>query len=231
MKNYAVTLQSEPWESFRCQKAANSLDIDVKKKLIHQFAVDADIESPFNVGLIVGASGSGKSTLAESIYGVDALERILDLTLPVIEQFPTDYTYDDCARMLCGVGLSAVTCWIRPAGTLSNGQRERAEIALQMSRGKEQVVIDEWTSVVDRTVGKIMSECIQKWARKTETRVVVISCHYDVMEWLQPDWVIDCNKQDYLDLRGSKKNDQKNCISASGKSTANLGSILASITI
>lgn len=31
----------------------------------------------------------------------------------------------------------------------------------------------------------------------------MVSCHYDVADWLQPDWVIDCNKQEYLEHRGS----------------------------
>ena len=206
MRTYSLELQSQPSNTFRCKKAANSLDIDVTKKLIHKFEVEADIESPFHVGLIVGASGSGKTTLAESIYGADAMTRLLDPKTPVIEQFPEDYTYDDCAKMLSGVGLSAVPCWIRPAGTLSNGQRERAEIALQMAQEKEIVVIDEWTFVVDRTVGKIMSECIQKWARKTDRRVVLMSCHYDVLDWLQPDWVIDANKQSFIDRRSLRRN-------------------------
>jgi len=205
MKNYALTLQSPVWDSFRCAKAANSLDIDVKKTLRHEFSVDADIETEFNVGLIVGASGSGKTTLAEMIYGSDALIRLLEPDKPVIEQFPDEFEYDQCARHLMGVGLSQVPCWIRPALTLSNGQKERAEIALQMSREDSRVVIDEWTSVVDRTVGKIMSECIQKWARRTEKQVVLLSCHYDVMDWLQPDWVIDCNKQTFVDRRSLRR--------------------------
>lgn len=201
MTEYTVTLESEPSRTFRCQKAANSVDLDVEKKLRHEFSIEADIESPYNVGLIVGASGSGKTTLAREIYGPESLQRVLDLTRPIIDQFPDDYTYDDCAALLCGVGLSAVPCWIRPAGSLSNGQRERAEIALQMSRGAEVVVIDEWTSVVDRTVGKVMSHCIQRWARKNDRRVVLASCHYDVIEWLQPDWIIDCNKAHFEDRR------------------------------
>lgn len=209
MKNYSLLLESKPHDSFRCKKAANSLDIDMGKKLRHEFSVDADIESDYNVGLIVGASGSGKTTLAESIYGVDSLHRVLDSSKPVIEQFPESYTYEDCARSLMGVGLSAVPCWIRPAVTLSNGQKERAEIALQMARDDSIVVIDEWTSVVDRTVGKIMSECIQKWARKSEKRVVLLSCHYDVFDWLQPDWVIDCNKQTYTDRRLLRRSRQE----------------------
>jgi ABC-type Mn2+/Zn2+ transport system ATPase subunit len=209
MKKYSLTLKADPWHSFRCQKAANSLDIDIKKKLIHQFDVDADIESPFNVGLIVGASGSGKTTLAEEIYGKESLVRILEPTKPIIEQFPESFTYEDCVRSLMGVGLSAVPCWIRPASTLSNGQKERAEIALQMAREDQLVVIDEWTSVVDRTVGKIMSECIQKWARKSEKQVVLLSCHYDVLDWLQPDWIIDANKQTFVDRRLLRRSRQE----------------------
>jgi energy-coupling factor transporter ATP-binding protein EcfA2 len=208
MKTYSLTLESKPWDSFRCQKAANSLDIDLAKKLRHDFSVTADIETDFNVGVIVGASGSGKTTLAENIYGSESLIRMLDPKKPVIEQFPESFTYEECAKNLAGVGLAAVPCWIRPASTLSNGQKERAEIALQMARDDELVVIDEWTSVVDRTVGKIMSDSIQRWARRTNKQVILLSCHYDVLDWLQPDWVIDANKQTFVDrrlLRRSRK--------------------------
>jgi energy-coupling factor transporter ATP-binding protein EcfA2 len=126
----------------------------------------------------------------------------LDMAQPVIDQFPETMSYDECAAMLCGVGLTAVPCWIRPAFTLSNGQRARAECALQMARDDiEMIVIDEWTSVVDRTVAKVMSHCIQKHARKTNKKIVLMSCHYDVLEWLNPDWVIDANKQTYENRR------------------------------
>lgn len=202
MQTVELTLQSEVFKTFRCQKAANSLDIDAEKKSIHHFKVTADLESPFKVGLIVGASGSGKTTLARRMFGDDCFREMLDLSLPVIDQFPERFTYDECAAMLCGVGLTAVPCWIRPAHTLSNGQRARAECALQMARDDGGItVIDEWTSVVDRTVAKVMSHCVQKHARRTERPVILLSCHYDVLEWLNPDWIIDCNRQEYADRR------------------------------
>ena len=202
MQTYELTLTSEVFKTFRCQKAANSLDIDAAKKAIHRFKVAADLATPYSVGLIVGASGSGKTTLAKRIFGDDCFRDVLDLTRPVVDQFPERYTYDECVAMLCGVGLTAVPCWIRPAVTLSNGQRARAECALQMAREDEGVtVIDEWTSVVDRTVAKVMSHCIQKHARRVQRPVVLMSCHYDVVDWLNPDWVIDCNRQDYTDRR------------------------------
>ena len=202
MQNFKLTLASPVATSFRATKAANSLDIDAEKKSIHNFEVQADLTTPFNIGLIVGASGSGKTTLAKHIYGDKCFVELLDMAQPVIDQFPESMSYDECAAMLCGVGLTAVPCWIRPAFTLSNGQRARAECALQMARDDiEMIVMDEWTSVVDRTVAKVMSHCIQKHARKTNKKIVLMSCHYDVLEWLNPDWVIDANKQTYENRR------------------------------
>lgn len=203
MQDYSVRLESPVATSFRCVNAANSMDIDVKKKSVHELKVSADIESDFNVGLIVGSSGSGKTTLARQIWGSDFEAKILDDAKPIIEQFPAHYSYDECASMLNSVGLSSVPCWIRPVYTLSNGQRFRAEIALRLSLQKdgETAIIDEWTSVVDRQVAKIMSHAVQKHARRFNKRIVLLSCHNDVFEWLNPDWVIDCSRQEYEERR------------------------------
>jgi ABC-type lipoprotein export system ATPase subunit len=201
MQNYVVQLQSEVFKTFRCQKAADSLDIDTAKKSIHHLSVSADLKSHFNVGLIVGSSGSGKTTLAKQIFGKDCFNVSIDPALPVIEQFPKDWSYDDCASALNGIGLTSVPTWIRPVYTMSNGQRARAEAALSMSNSQGLICIDEWTSVVDRTVAKVMSHCVAKYTRKTNKQVVLNSCHYDVIEWLNPDWIIDCNEQKYIDRR------------------------------
>lgn len=114
---------------------------------------------------------------------------------------PEHLTYDECSSLLNGIGLSSVPCWIRPVKTLSNGQRARAEAILLMSRSitKDDIVfIDEWTSVVDRTVAKAMSVCLYKFAKRHNKKVVILSCHFDILEWVKPNWVIDCNKQEFL---------------------------------
>lgn len=207
LQDYRVTLTSPVSDSYRCTRAANSVDLDVAKKSVHDFAVEADVESPFAVGLVVGASGSGKTTLARQVWGDVALRDVLDLSRPVIEQFPASMSYDDCVRALCAIGLSQVPCWIRPAHTLSNGQRARAEAALRIAQDNDgaPMVIDEWTSVVDRTVAKAMSHCVQRHARSVNRRVVLLSCHYDVIEWLQPDWIIDCNTATFADARSLRR--------------------------
>ena len=204
MKNqtYEVLLKSPVSTSFRCQKAANSLDIDTEKKSIHHLKIEADLKTPYNLGLIIGASGSGKTTLAKQIFGDDIFKNNLDETLPIIEQFPESMSYDDCAKLLNGVGLTSVPCWIRPVYTLSNGQKSRAEVALLLAdTSKDITAIDEWTSVVDRTVAKVMSHCVQKMIRRADKQIVLNSCHYDVIEWLNPDWIIDCNEQSYTNRR------------------------------
>ena len=55
------------------------------------------------------------------------------------------------------------------------------------------VVFDEFTSVVDRTVAKVGSAAVAKAIRggKIRCRFVAVTCHYDVTEWLAPDWVLD----------------------------------------
>jgi GNAT superfamily N-acetyltransferase len=55
------------------------------------------------------------------------------------------------------------------------------------------VVFDEFTSVVDRNVAKVCSAAIAKGIRRGHLpcRFVAVTCHYDVAEWLEPDWVLD----------------------------------------
>lgn len=187
-------------------KAAQSMDINLEEKLSHHLEIDADLDTAFNVGLIVGNSGSGKTTLAKKIYGDESFDSELDPKLPIIDQFPKEMSYDERSNILNAIGLSQVVCWIRPVQTLSNGQRFRAEAALKIAKQTDAVVcIDEWTSVVDRTVAKVMSHSLQKAARKFNKKFVLCSCHYDVIEWLQPDWVIDCNKQSFENRRSLRQ--------------------------
>jgi ABC-type ATPase with predicted acetyltransferase domain len=209
MQTYHVKLQSDVSKSYRCQRAADSLDIDAKKKSIHELTINADLKTEFSIGLIVGASGSGKTTLAKQMFGQNCFNVVIDVDKPIIDQLPEKLNYDECAEMLSGIGLTSVPCWIRPVKTLSNGQRARAEAVLNMIASNEINVIDEWTSVVDRTVAKVMSYCVQKFARKNKKRLILLSCHYDVMEWLNPDWVIDCNKQEFVDRRLLQSRERK----------------------
>lgn len=196
MQTYVVDLECVMSDSFRAQKAGDSVNLDPKTKSKHHLRIDCDIND-FNVGLILGASGSGKTTLAKKLFG-DNFDKN-----EILDQMPKELSYEDCIDALTGIGLTSIPCWMRPVYTLSNGQKNRAQAALKMasSKSEEIIAIDEWTSVVDRDTAKVMSHKLQKEARSKNKKIVLLSCHYDVIEWLNPDFIIDCNLGTFLDRK------------------------------
>jgi len=79
---------------------------------------------------------------------------------------------------------------------LSNGEKFRCDLARALLRESETascVVFDEYTSVVDRNVAKIASAALAKAIKsgKIQRRFVAVTCHYDITDWLEPDWVLD----------------------------------------
>ena len=92
---------------------------------------------------------------------------------------------------LGSVGLAFPPAWLRPYRTLSNGEAFRADIARSLAELDGLVVVDEFTSVVDRQVAQVASHTVQKAVRKAGRQFVAVTCHYDVADWLQPNWVYD----------------------------------------
>jgi len=164
----------------------------------------------WNIGVIYGSSGSGKTTILKQMGKLDSSN--FDGEKSLISNFdwlePVDAT-----MLLSGMGLSSVPTWLRPFHLLSNGEQFRAELAYKVGKAKdnEVILIDEFTSVVDRDVAKSMSFAIQKYVRKHNKIMIVASCHYDIIEWLTPDWVSSPQKNGgTLErsplLRGSRPN-------------------------
>jgi GNAT superfamily N-acetyltransferase len=56
-------------------------------------------------------------------------------------------------------------------------------------------VIDEFTSVVDRQIAQVGAYAFSKnWRRAQKDKpkqCVLLSCHYDIIDWCEPDWVYD----------------------------------------
>jgi GNAT superfamily N-acetyltransferase len=100
-------------------------------------------------------------------------------------------SFDEVTAALSGVGLGSVPTWLRPYGALSNGERFRADLARVICEAPPRVVIDEFSSVVDRQIAKFGALAFAKAWRRTGAQAVLLSCHYDVLDWLQPDWVLD----------------------------------------
>ena len=160
---------------------------------INTWSVDLPFEEKeWSVGLIVGPSGSGKTTIAHKLFG-DAIMPHYDWPSDksLVDAFPRDMGIKDIAKILSSVGFRSPPSWVRPFLALSNGEQFRVTIARGLAEKPEFLVCDEFTSVVDRTVAQIASAAVAKAVRKREGQFVAVACHYDVINWLQPDWVYD----------------------------------------
>jgi GNAT superfamily N-acetyltransferase len=190
-------------ESFRVRQVAGMFDVPLAAKATQSFSADIPDPSEYwQIGLIVGPSGSGKTTLARHVFGDNVYQA---------ESWPERAAVVDgfgkvdirtITSMLTAVGFSSPPAWLRPYAVLSNGERFRCDLAralLQHAKRKTDsptqriVVFDEFTSVVDRTVAKGGSAAVSKAIRQglVNCRFVAVTCHYDVADWLEPDWVTD----------------------------------------
>jgi GNAT superfamily N-acetyltransferase len=169
-------------------------DIPAQDKQCIKWEGDMPIEErDWQIGLIVGPSGSGKSTIARDVFGA-CVDRRLDWgASSVVDDFDKGLGMDEIARACQAVGFNTIPAWMRPYRVLSNGEKFRVELARRLLEAKEHdnlVVMDEFTSVVDRQVAQIGSYAVQKFVRKNpDMRFVGVSCHYDIIDWLNPDWV------------------------------------------
>ena len=152
----------------------------------------------WNIGVILGGSGSGKTTILKKMGDVKKV--IFDGEKPLISNF--DWLEPkDATLVLTSMGLSSVPTWLRPYHTFSNGEQYRATLAYLVASAKdgEVILVDEYTSVVDRDVAKAMSFALQKYIRRENKRIIVASCHYDILEWLMPDWTCSPQKGGVLE--------------------------------
>ena len=142
------------------------------------------IPSDFSIGLILGPSGSGKSLLLK-MFGQEK-ETVWNPEKAVVSHFATP---SDAIDRLMAVGLNSIPSWCRPFHVLSNGEQFRAGLARKLENG---AVVDEFTSVIDRNVAKAASVAMRRYVDRTGLKnIVLASCHYDILEWLRPDWYFD----------------------------------------
>lgn len=157
------------------------------------FDLEADLPlegRAWKVGAIVGPSGSGKSSLGAALGTV--YSPAWPSHAPIIDAIAPDGDFNAATSALAAVGLGSVPAWLRPHHVLSNGEQFRANLArLVAERPMGLTVLDEFTSVVDRQIAKVGAAAFAKAWKRGPGQVVALSCHYDVLDWLQPDWVFD----------------------------------------
>ena len=218
MPRFDVVVSCSIHDSFRVQQVAGMFDVPLEEKATERFAVELpNDDADWQIGLVVGPSGSGKSTVARHAFAADLYhESTWPADRAVIDCFG-DLPVRNVVELFTAVGFGSPPSWIKPYHVLSCGERFRCDLARALAKSRESraesrepeetsgprpstldsrpslVVFDEFTSVVDRTVAKVCSAAIAKGIRRGHLpcRFVAVTCHYDVAEWLEPDWVLD----------------------------------------
>lgn len=164
---------------------------------------NVDLSGDWNIGVVVGPSGSGKTSIGRQIFGEN---KIYDYTQgwspdkPIIDDIAPNGDFNEVTAALANVGLGSVPSWLRPFRVLSNGEQFRAGLAKIVCEKPDEIVIDEFTSVIDRQIARIGSQAFQKaWRRgNPKGKVVLLTPHYDILDWIQPDWVIDTKTKTFV---------------------------------
>jgi len=218
MPQIDVTVSCAVFDSFRVQQVGGMFDVPVSRRASERFQVDLpDLGDDWRIGLIVGPSGSGKSTIARRIFGDRLYRRGQWPRDKAVVDCLGDRPVKEITSLFTAVGFGSPPSWIKPYHVLSGGEQFRCDLARALAAGSGEwrvesgecikdthhspltpreypvVAFDEFTSVVDRNVARIASAAIAKGIRKgtITCRFVAVTCHYDVTEWLQPDWVLD----------------------------------------
>ena len=190
-----VVVESPIRSSFRVDQVRGMFDVPDKVAIRHEWDVDIPIESQaWTIGVIVGPSGSGKTTIGRRLFpgarfhvGYDWPE-----DAAIVDAFPADLDGKAITGALSAVGFSSPPHWLKRFCHLSNGQKFRCELARLMLESDDTVIVDEFTSVVDRDSAKVSSAAASKAIRRRKSpRLIALTCHYDVIDWLDPDWIYD----------------------------------------
>lgn len=190
MSSLAIVRETNITRTPRVMQLEGIFDIAPSQKSAEQWTVNLDLPEQWNIGLIVGPSGSGKTTVARELFG----EHIVtdwqwSQDKSIVDDFPREMSIKEITELLSSVGFSSPPSWLRPFRVLSNGEQFRVNMARTLASNKDIAVMDEFTSVVDRTVAQIGSAAIQKAVRRRNQKFIAVSCHYDIAEWLEPDWI------------------------------------------
>ena len=225
MPSFDIVRAVDVAKTYRVARVMSDFDIDPSHTGEH-FVGEINTPDEWHIGVIVGGSGTGKSTIARELYGDSVVAGFEWKAASVIDDMPEGCSVDEVERMFYAVGFGSVPSWLKPYSVLSNGEKMRVELARALLE-RDFVVFDEFTSVVDRQVAETACIAVNKAIHAANKQFIAVTCHYDVLEWLQPDWVLDTNTMKcFFTIARDLKND-----STSGSAGAKSGESLGVITI
>ena len=225
MPSFDIVKKLDIKETYRVARVLSDFEMDKSKGDVH-FKGEIEIPENWNVGLIYGASGTGKTTLVKELFPNAVVDEFSWGGWAFLDDFQKDIPFEEISKTLYAVGMGSVPSWVRPFHVLSNGEKMRVTLARGLLE-RDFFVFDEFTSVVDRQVAKVCSLAVSRYCKKHKKKFLAVSCHKDVVEWLEPDFTFctDDYKQNFPLARTQK---QTSLLESAG---AKNGQNLAVITI
>ncbi len=193
-----------------------------------RFAGSLPIEDlDWKIGVITGRSGTGKSTIAKKLFPEEYVNGFTYGAEAVLDDFPAGLSVADITQALCSVGFASPPDWLKRYELLSQGEKMRVDVARALLLSGKRVVFDEFTSVIDREIAHIACMAIAKSVRKSGKQFIAVTCHRDVIDWLEPDWVL-CTDDMSFD---KKKEPTRQLSSTSTRYLSSSGVFLGNIII
>lgn len=190
MRAVDLVVESPISTSMRARQVCAMFDVPPQEQARLSWKGSLDIDGDdWNVGIIVGPSGCGKSSIMRHLWG--DMPPLRWGAPSVIDDFAAAHGIQAVAEMCGAVGFNTIPAWLRPFAVLSNGEQFRVDLARRLLELPDPIVVDEFTSVVDRQVAKIGAHAVAKAVRRGGRKFIAVTCHYDVIDWLQPDWVLE----------------------------------------
>ncbi len=194
MPRVDVVVDCPVHDSFRVQQVAGMFDVPVHSRSQESFSVEVpDRSEEWQIGAIVGPSGSGKTTIAKAAFpGLLNGNKRWPRNRAIVDALGK-HSVRAITSTLTSVGFSSPPAWIKPYHVLSQGEQFRCNLAATLLSRHQLIVCDEFTSVVDRKVAKVASAAVSKAIRRSDPakRLLAVTCHYDILPWLAPDWYLD----------------------------------------
>lgn len=157
---------------------------------------------PGTISLITGPSGCGKSSILRAIARLSASttsparSALTCIPAPLADRAVIDVLPGPIASrlgILSRAGLADAALLARTPLELSEGERHRLLLALTLARARrgQLILIDEFTSPLDRATARGVALTLSRWARRTKLKLVIATPHSDLLESLNPDALLE----------------------------------------